>query len=329
MDSISSYSEPMVKALAQRAELGVQISEVFLVACGGSLVDLYPGKYFLTSESRRLRTELYTANEFVHALPKVLGKQSVVILCSHTGVTPEVVEAAKAAREAGAITVTLTHNSSANIAAYSDHHIVYEWGDESNVKNNPMAIALALCLEIFQQSEGYTHYADFQEALLQIDDVVAAARKKVSERVTVFAEAYQHQHLFYILSSGASYGHAYGFAICSLMEMQWLNASSIHSGEFFHGPFEVTDENTNFIVLMNEGRTRALDQRVIDFLERYAKRYVVVDAKELGIDVLPASVVEFFNPILFYSVLCDYREALAKIRNHPLEKRRYMGIVDY
>ena len=35
----------------------------------------------------------------------------------------------------------------------------------------------------------------------------------------------------YILSSGASYSHAYGFAICSLMEMQWLHAAPIHSGE--------------------------------------------------------------------------------------------------
>ncbi len=144
-----------------------------------------------------------------------------------------------------------------------------------------------------------------------------------------FAEAYQHEEMFYILSSGATYGHAYGFAICSLMEMQWLNASAVHSGEFFHGPFEITDKDTNFIVLLNEGRTRALDKRVITFLKRYAKKYEVVDARELGIAVLPAAVVEFFNPVLFYSVMCDYREALSKLRNHPLEKRRYMGIVEY
>ncbi|NNK31103.1 MAG: SIS domain-containing protein [Flavobacteriaceae bacterium] len=329
MDTITLHAEALVKTLVAKAEDGNQIAEVFLVACGGSLVDLYPAKFFLSAESRLLRTELYTANEFVHVLPKVLGKQSVVILCSHTGVTPEVVKAAKVAKEAGSFTVTLTHNTSATIADYSDQHIVYEWGDESSVKNNPMAIALALCLEIFEQSEGYAHYKEFKDALLQIDGVVAAARNKVSERVNVFAEAYQDQRLFYVLSSGASYGHAYGFAICSLMEMQWLNASSIHSGEFFHGPFEVTDEKANFIILMNEGRTRPLDQRVIAFLERYARNYVIVDAKELGIAVLPESVVEFFNPILFYSILCDYREALAEIRNHPLEKRRYMGIVDY
>jgi fructoselysine-6-P-deglycase FrlB-like protein len=113
------------------------------------------------------------------------------------------------------------------------------------------------------------------------------------------------------------------------MEMQRLHASAIHSGEFFHGPFEVTDEQTNFIVLQNEGRTRPLDQRVVAFLEIYAKNFEVIDARELGIGALPQPVVEFFNPILFYSVLCDYRAALAKIRDHPIDTRRYMGKVSY
>jgi fructoselysine-6-P-deglycase FrlB-like protein len=197
------------------------------------------------------------------------------------------------------------------------------------VQNNPMAITLALCLEVLQRVEGYPNYQDFRKALQQIDDVVAAARDKVRGRTKAFAETYQNEKLFYVLSSGASYGHAYGFAICSLMEMQWLHASAIHSGEFFHGPFEVTDKKTNFIVLTNEGRTRPLDLRVIAFLDRYAENYEVLDARELGLGVLPESVVDYFNPVLFYSVLCDYREALAKIRDHSLEKRRYMGKVEY
>lgn len=329
MNSISLYTKALAEMIMAKAQDGVQISEVFLVACGGSLVDLYPAKFFLASESCLLRTELYTANEFVHAIPKVLGERSVVILCSHSGDTPEVVEAAKVAKAVGSLTITLTHNESSNIANFSDYNVVYEWGDESRVQNNPMAITLALCIEVLQLSEGYTNYGEFQEAILMINDVVAAAREKVSERVVAFAETYHNEKLFYVLSSGATYGLAYGFAICSLMEMQWLDASAIHSGEFFHGPFEVTDKETNFIVLVNEGRTRPLDKRVIKFLERYAKNYVVIDARELGIGSLPESVVEFFNPVLFYSVLCDYREALAKIRNHPLETRRYMGKVEY
>ena len=329
MSSIALNASALGEALAARAADGRQIAQVFLVACGGSLVDLYPSRFFLASEGSRLRTDLYTANEFVHAVPKALGDRSVVIVCSHGGDTPESVEAARIAQARGSLTVTLTHNKSSKIAACADHNIVYEWGDESSVQNNPMAITLALCLEILQQAEGYENYDDFRKAIQQIDEVVAAARNKVRERTATFAETYRDAELFYVLSSGASYGHAYGFAICSLMEMQRLNASAIHCGEFFHGPFEVTDKQTNFIVLLNHGRTRPLDERVIAFLERYAERYEVVDARELGIGVLPESVVDYFNPVLFYSVLCVYREALAKIRHHPLATRRYMGKVKY
>ncbi|MBT8254524.1 MAG: SIS domain-containing protein [Bacteroidia bacterium] len=329
MNLITLNTKALIKTLTARTADGIQMTEVFFVACGGSLVDLYPSKFFLASESSQLRTDLYTANEFVHSVPKVLGKSSVVIFCSHSGGTPEIIEAVKVSRSAGSFTISLTHNKSSDVANFSDHNIVYEWGDESRVQDNPMAISLAISLEILQQSEGYTNYQEFNEALFKIDNVVVAARAKVSKRVLKFAESYHNEKLFYTLSSGASYGHAYGFATCSLMEMQWLHASAIHSGEFFHGPFEITDRQTSFIVLVNEGRTRPLDQRVITFLKRYAKKIVVIDAKELGIGLLPESVVEFFNPILFYSVLCDYREALAKIRNHPLETRRYMGKVEY
>ena len=89
MNSIALNTKALREALAARVADGGQISEVFLVACGGSLVDLYPARFFLASESRRLRTDLYTANEFVHAVPKVLGDRSVVIICSHVGATPE------------------------------------------------------------------------------------------------------------------------------------------------------------------------------------------------------------------------------------------------
>jgi fructoselysine-6-P-deglycase FrlB-like protein len=329
MSSIALNTGALAATLASRTAANEQLSEVFLVGCGASLADLYPAKFLLSGQAGRLRTDAYTANEFVHATPRALGKCSVVILCSHSGGTREVVAAAKLARAAGALTVTLTHNKAAKIAEYSDHAILYEWGDDSRVEDNPMLIALALCAEILQQTEGYPHYDDIRTAIQQIDDMVMAARTKVAPQAESFAKTFQNEKLFYVLSSGASYAHAYAFAICSLMEMQWLNASAIHSGEFFHGPFEITDSDTNFIVLMNEGRTRPLDQRVLAFLQEHAVKYEVIDARELGIGVLPDTVVEYFNPVLFYSVLSDYRAALAKIRNHPLDTRRYMGKVTY
>lgn len=329
MSSLALDADAVSARLGERAADGRSIRQVFLVACGGSLVDLYPGGFLLTRESQDLRTSSFTANEFVHATPKALSEDSVVVVCTHSGGTAEAVEATRIAQSKGAFTILLTHNAEAKAAAYADHTIVYDWGDDSRVSDNPLAIALSVCAEILQYAEGYPAYEDFRAALTRIDSIVTAACEKAREPAAAFADKNRDEGIFYVLSSGATFGHAHGFAACSLMEMQWLNASAIHSGEYFHGPFEITDETTNFIVLVNEGSTRPLDERVIRFLEQYAKRYELVDARELGIDELPASVVDYFNPVLFYSVMCVYREALATVRNHPLERRRYMGKVEY
>ena len=63
------------------------ISEVYFVACGGSLVDLISSCYFINRESSTMTAEWITSKEFVLTPPKKLGKHSVVIICSHGGNT--------------------------------------------------------------------------------------------------------------------------------------------------------------------------------------------------------------------------------------------------
>lgn len=306
-----------------------KISNVYFTACGGSLVDMYPAYYFLKSEAENLSTGWYTANEFVHVTPKKIGAQSIVFVCSHSGNTPESVKAAKVAQEKGAITIGLTFNPKADLLKYSDEKIIYEWGNENEVVKNPMAIVLDITSQILGQLEGYDKLAEFADGFNKIDTIVTNALAQVQDRTKRFADKYQHEPMFYILGSGASFGHTYGFAICSLMEMQWLDAAPIHSGEYFHGPFEVTDKDKPYIVMESIGRTRPLDERAIKFLKKYAEKIEIVDAKELGLDLIDSNVAEYFNPILFYSVLCEYRAKLADVRNHSLEVRRYMGKVEY
>ena len=329
MQPIALDTATLAESLAARAARNGPTEQAFFVGCGASLADLYPARYLLAGETRRLRADSATANEFVHATPAALSERSVVLLCSHSGGTEEVVNAANIARDAGALTIALTNNESAAIAAHADHTVLYAWGDDVRVADNPMAIALSIGNEILREAEGYAHYDAMRDAIGRIDDIVTAARERVRERAEAFANAYDDERMCYILSSGASYAHAYAFAICSLMEMQWLHASAIHSGEFFHGPFEITDRETHFIVLQNEGRTRPLDDRVIAFLDEHADRHEVIDARALGLGALPAPVIEYFNPVLFYSVLSDYRARLATARDHPLDRRRFMGKVAY
>lgn len=52
-----------------------KIEDVYFVACGGSLVDLYPGYYFVRTESKTMHADWITSKEFVVTPPTHLGKQ--------------------------------------------------------------------------------------------------------------------------------------------------------------------------------------------------------------------------------------------------------------
>ncbi len=48
-----------------------------------------------------------------------------------------------------------------------------------------------------------------------------------------FAERFKDEKVIYVMSSGATHEVAYSTSICLMMEMQWINSGTFHSGEFF------------------------------------------------------------------------------------------------
>ena len=100
-------NEVIKKVLDEHGE----ITEVYWVACGGSLIDLYPSHFLMNVESAKTSSGWHTAKEFLVATPKKLGKHSLVVMCSHSGNTKEAVDAAVLAYERGAAVVTLTDNA--------------------------------------------------------------------------------------------------------------------------------------------------------------------------------------------------------------------------
>ena len=164
----------------------------------------------------------------------------------------------------------------------------------------------------------------------RIDGIVKHAKEFLTPRAKVFAEEYKDEKLIYMMGSGANYNVAYSFAICLLMEMQWVNSGSFHSGEFFHGPFEIVDKDVPFILLMNDGKTRPVDARALTFLHRFDALTTVVDAKDYGLgNAVDSSVITYFNPMMHTAVFRVYAEELSYVRQHPLTLRRYMWKLEY
>ena len=319
---------------AKKSKGGVK--NLYFVGCGGSLGALYPAKTFMEKESASIKSAWINSNEFVHSTPRDFGENSIICLACHKGNTPETIEAAKLGKEKGAAVIVLTWLEESEIIEFGDYIIRYAFDaspdhlkGDIDYAGEKTICALLVAVELTAQTEGYENYDKFQEGLGMISNIIKNARAHVAERALEFAETYKNYPVIYTMGSGAAYGAAYMESICIFMEMQWLDSSSIHTGEYFHGPFEITDANRPFMLQISEGSTRPLDERALKFLRTYAKRIEVLDAKELGLSTIDASVVDYFNHSLFNNVYPIYNHALAEKREHPLVTRRYMWKVEY
>lgn len=250
-------------------------------------------------------------------------------MASHKGNTPETIKAAELARQHGAPVIGLTWVMDSPLVAHCDYVESYTFGDNKDIAEEKTMKGLLSAVELLQQTEGYIHYDDFLDGVSKINRIVYRACEHVAERAVSFAQEYKDDKVIYTVASGAGYGAAYLQSICIFMEMQWIHSACIHSGEFFHGPFEITDANTPFFFQLSEGSTRPVDERALNFLKKYGRRIEVVDAKELGLSTIKTTVIDYFNHSLFNNVYPVYNRALARARQHPLTTRRYMWKVEY
>ncbi|MCD8121384.1 MAG: SIS domain-containing protein [Clostridiales bacterium] len=307
-----------------------EIRSVYFVGCGASMSELFPGKYFLENNAKRLRVSLYTANNFNYSTPEAVDDTAIVITCSLSGGTPETVAASKLAMEKGAHVISVTIDPESNLAKASEYQLIHGFYESYGAKMEKPANVLALACEILNEYEGYAHYDDIQDGLTKIYDLINDSVKYLLPAAQKFAEENYDAPLLYCMASGATQYVAYSFSSFLMMEMQWLPASSFHTGEFFHGPFEMADENAHYLLLMNDGPTRPMDARALTFLQRMHAKVTVVDAKDYGLSsCIRQSVVEYFNPLLIGGILRVYAEQMAIKRNHPLTMRRYMWKLEY
>lgn len=301
------------------------INRVIFTGCGASMADLYPGYYFISHESKYLLSSIMQANEFNYDTPKDVNENTIVITASLGGSTPESVEATKHARELGAHVVTLSHVPNSAIINEAEYSLVHGFEEDYAHKTEKMTLALQLAIEIVNQFEGYDYYADAQKAFEGLFNLINQEANMVAPAAEEFATKYKDENTIYVLGSGASADVAYSTASFLFMEMQWISSPTIHSGEFFHGPFELALEDTPYLLFMSDGNTRHLDARAMAFLQRFDTKLTVIDAKDHGLaSIASSNVIDYFNPMLITGVMRVYAEKLAEARQHPLTQRRYM-----
>jgi fructoselysine 6-phosphate deglycase len=302
--------------------------QYFFVACGGSMATLQAAQYIFDRESA-IPSYIYTSQEFICRTPKGLGENSVVILCSHSGKTSETVEAAKFSKNIGALTIAFSNDITSPLSQAVDYLVSYGWGDEVDASEGLSGQLLRTVFGILNIDNKSDKYERAILAIDQLQDCITTNVEKFDKAALAFADEYKREPLFYTMASGICYPEAYALTACFLMEMQWIHSGCIHSGEFFHGPLEITDYDVAFILLKSIGDTRMIDERAHKFIERYSKKVIVIDALEFDMDGIDKDLHEYLQQAVMTAVVKRYIDYLAEARGHLLKVRRYMGKTSY
>jgi fructoselysine 6-phosphate deglycase len=304
------------------------IQNVFFVACGGSMASLSFGDYFLTKDTGK-PSFVYTSNEFVHLDPKSLNENSLVILRSHSGTTPETVKAATYARNKGALTVAISMDVESPLCKEAEYVLHYNYKDGSDAIDGEIGIFYTFIFKLLKTFTGDEKYDRGINQLRNLGQLIEKNQKEHKEAAFEFGKRNKREKTIYTMASGAYIHHAYSFTSCLLMEMLWINSNAIHSGEYFHGPFEITDFDVPFLLIVGEGPSKPLDERALDFVTKYSDNVEVVDVTKFDYSGVDKDLKEYFGPALAGPVMRLYADGLAEYTGHPLSVRRYMWKMEY
>src|SRR5699024_10622924 len=276
---------------------GREVHNMYFVACGGSLAILSVGDYFSDREML-IPSKSYTSNEFIHRNPAQLGEKSVVILRSHSGDTPETVEAANFARKKGATTIAISMDMQSPLCEAVDHTIHYNYKDDSDAIDGEVGMFYSLLFTVFNSLNPDEKYERVLSQLNSLDKLIKINKDLTYNRAFEFGRENKREKTIYTIASGAYYYDAYSFSSCLLMEMLWINSNAIHSGEYFHGPFEITDYDVPFLIIKGEGPSQSLDNRAINFAEKFSEKVEIVDISKLDYTGIDEDLKEYFGPAI-------------------------------
>ncbi len=314
------------------AELGVDLARrnpkrLYFVGQGAPNKLMSVVKYWAERTVRDLEVRLYYPAEFVHQDPPTLDQETLVVLGSHSGTTPETVRAAEFLQDKGCTTVGITQKADSPLAKAVNWPLLY---GESQEGYYAMYLLLqALTGSLLKEREGWQLHDEVMRSLDALPAALADTIEASEPRATEEARLYKDDRVLYTVGAGPVFSTAYVFGVCVLLEMQWLHCHPVVAAEFFHGPFEVVDQTTPLILLVGEDPSRPEAERVVRFCKRYTERLMIYDSADYEMKGIAPEVRPIVAPFVLEAALSRLAEHLAVWHNHPLSTRRYMWKTEY
>ncbi len=189
--------------------------------------------------------------------PLALGSDDVVVLCSHRGWKNFSVEALRAAKAAGALTVAVTGELGGEGMGLADFRIATCEQEDSFAHTKSFSTALAV-LALFavrvSQRRNLLARPDGADPLLAIENISSRIRESLACEAACAAAAKEIAARPRLLFVGAGPQWIIASeAALKVKETSYLHAEGLETEEFLHGPFSEMDSRASLVALLVDG----------------------------------------------------------------------------
>ena len=298
----------------------------YLIGNGTSLYDA-EGAVPMFNEHTSLVTVAMPAYEFVAYPPNKMDDESCLIIVSHSGNTPEGINALKYAKEKGVTTMVLSDNKDGKMLSMADYAIVTDL-DEPQMPKSRCFIASLLRVHLLALECAKLEGKSTDDLIAQYLEVPALAQKIIDEneaKIKAYAEARAKDDLarVVVLGTGFQYGPVRESSL-KFVEGALVYSEAWEMEEFLHGPMYSMKPNELLIVNAITGSSFAKSRLIVSGIRKLSSNTWAITntTDELeGADFvtvlpqgLPESMYALFTPMVAYLFVYYYSVSLG--RNH-------------
>ncbi len=250
---------------------------------------------------------------------------ALLLAYSQSGESPDVVEAVRAYREVGVLTVALVNREESPLAQAAEVVLPLHAGEEKAVAATKSVLAMmaATAQLLAHLGEGLA----LREALPALPEALDQAL--AAEGGLDYLE--EAEHLF-VLGRGLVYPAALEAAL-KLKETADLHAEGLSLAEFLHGPQALLEEGFPVLALVQKDEALEASLRVLEGLKAKGAHLMVLSAEPDALTLaqsplrLPLALGPELNPLLLLQAFYPLAEALARARGLDPDRPRHLAKV--
>lgn len=249
---------------------------------------------------------------------------ALVIGISQSGQSQDVLRVVSDARNQGALTVTITNDSTSPMAQAAQHHIPLHAGEEVSIAATKTYTAqvMAVAMLVAALAESDSLRADLQALPQHVAETLSQG-----EAIAHWSERYRYMSSFVAIGRGYNYCTAFEISL-KIKELCYITGSGYSEADFLHGPIAQVQPGFPVIVIAPAGKTLPV---MHDFLPKLKERQAeaiaisnddrVLAASRHGVR-LPSGIPEWLSPLVAVVPGQMFALYLAQAKDHEIDRPR-------